>query len=128
MDANIGHILILAKHPRQVRVLISLLESSNFSVALAWSEEQARMQAKENPPFLVIFAGDHHSWSCSLLQDFRARATVHHITLIALTDFHSPSWIHQEENPGFDGFLVNPITSEVLFSLVQSAHTRQVCA
>ncbi|MDX2230684.1 MAG: response regulator [Leptolyngbyaceae cyanobacterium bins.349] len=127
MDAAAGYILLLAKHPRQVRFLSTLLGCSSFAVQIACSEEQAVVQATERPPFLVILAGDHLSWSQGLLRDLRTRATANPIMLVALTDFHDPSWVHQEENPGFDGFLVSPISSEVLSSLVQSAYTRQAC-
>ncbi|MDX2244645.1 MAG: response regulator [Leptolyngbyaceae cyanobacterium bins.302] len=127
IDGTPGYILLLAKHPRQVRFLMSLLGRSSFSVQVACTEEQAVVQATERLPFLVILAGDHLSWSQELLHELRTQATTHPITLVALTDFHAPSWIPQEENPGFDGFLVSPISSEVLLSLVQSAHTRQAC-
>ncbi len=85
------------------------------------------VQAREHPPFLVILTGDHQKWSHALLSKLRTHANAGQITLVALTDFHAPSWMRQEENPGFDGFLVNPISSEVLLSLVQSAYTRQLC-
>ena len=120
-------ILLLAKRPRQVSFLTSLLSCANFSVQVAQSEEQAMLKATEHVPFLVILAGDHLSWSQNLLHCLRSHLALHPPTLIALTDFHTPSWVHQEENPGFDGFLVSPISPEVLFSLVQSAYTRQVC-
>jgi DNA-binding NarL/FixJ family response regulator len=122
-----GHILLLAKQPHRVRVLASLLGRSSHSVAIATTEEQAIAHTIHYPPFLIILAGNHGNWSQPLLHELRARANVHNITLVALSDFHAPSWIHQEENPGFDGFLVTPISSEILSSLVQSAHTRQVC-
>ncbi len=127
MDATSSSILLLAKHPRQVRFLMSLLGCSSFSVEIACSEEQAVVQARERPPFLIILAGDHLSWSQGLLCNLRTRAGAYPVTLVALTDFHAPSWVYQEENPGFDGFFVSPISSEVLSSLVQSAYTRQAC-
>lgn len=103
-----------------------LLGCSTHAVTIASNEEQAIAQVNQYRPFLVILAGDHRSWSRTLLRQLR---TFGHrpITLVALTDFHAPSWLTQEENPGFDGFLVSPISSEVLSTLVQSAHTRQVC-
>lgn len=127
IDVAGSYILLLAQHPRQVRVLMSLLGCSRFAVQIACSEEQAVFQVTENPPFLVILAGDHRFWSQRLLGNLRQQTSAVPMMLVALTDFHAPSWIHQEENPGFDGFLVNPISSEVLSSLVQSAYTRQFC-
>lgn len=127
MESTSGYILLLARHPRQVRVLMSLLGCSSFSVEIACSEAQAILQASEHPPFLVILAGDHRDWSQDLLDKLREYTNTQQTTLVALTDFHAPSWIRQEENPGFDGFLVSPISSEVLSSLVQAAYMRQMC-
>lgn len=123
-----SYILLLASQPRRLRVLVSLLERLNYVVGVAQSEEQAIAQTLQQPPFLMIVAGDYHTWSSKLFRELRTHAKTRNIMLVALTDFHAPSWIHQEENPGFDGFLVSPISSDVLSSLVQSAHTRQVCA
>jgi AmiR/NasT family two-component response regulator len=127
MESPLGYILLLAQHPYQARVLLSLLACSSYSVAIAGSEEQAVVQTVQHPPFLIILAGDHRRWSQTLLQELRYRANTYRITLVALTDCHAPSWVHQEENPGFDGFLVNPLSHEVVSSLVQSAYTRQTC-
>ncbi len=106
-------------------MLASLLRCSSYSVTSAGSEEEALAQLTRQPPFLIILTGDHQNWSHALLQDLRAYASTYRTTFVALTDFHAPRWMHQEENPGFDGFLVYPLSSEVLSSLVQSAHTRQ---
>jgi DNA-binding NarL/FixJ family response regulator len=122
-----SYILLLAKHPHEACGLASLLGCSNYSVAIASSEEQAVAHTAQHPPFLIILAGDHQNWSCTLLRELRSYANAHRITLLALTDFHAPKWMHQEENPGFDGFLVSPISTDILSSLVQSAHTRQIC-
>ncbi len=127
MQLTPGYILLLAKQPHTVNVLATLLGRSSYAVAIANTEEQAIAKISQHAPFLVILAGNHHNWSQTLLRELRTRATKRPITLLALTDFHAPSWIHQEENPGFDGFLVNPISSDILYSLVQSAHTRQIC-
>jgi len=127
MSLTSGHILLLARKYGEVGLLASWLGSSSFSVQIAHSEEQAVDHAVQHSPFLVILAGDHHKWSQSLVCQLRTLASNRCMTLIALTDFHAPSWVMQEDNPGFDGFLVNPISNDILFSLVQSAHTRQVC-
>lgn len=127
MHFSSGYILLLAKQPQKVNVLATLLGRSSYSVAIANTEAQAIAQLVQHPPFLIILAGNHDHWAQSLLHELRTHAKNHQITLVALTDFHAPSWIHQGENPGFDGFLVNPISSDILSSLVQSAQTRQMC-
>ncbi len=105
--------------------LASVLHYSSYSIVSVSSEEQALARMTQQPPFLMILAGDHQNWSQTLLQELRVFANKHRTTFVALTDFHAPRWMHQEENPGFDGFLVSPLSSEVLLALVQSAQTRQ---
>lgn len=128
MQLPSNSILLLTKQPGKVHILIALLRTSKFSVSIATSETQAAHQVIQSPPFLIILAGDHQAWSKDSLGELRSQANSHHITLVALSDFHAPSWVHQDENPCFDGFLVNPISHEILLSLVQSAHTRQMCS
>lgn len=118
-------ILLLAKQPHVVCVLSSLLKHSHYTVVGTSLEEQALAQIDRKPPFLIILAGDIQHWSQPLLKKLRQAANVHRITLVALTDFHMPRWMHQNEAPGFDGFLVHPLEDEVLSSLVESAHARQ---
>ncbi|XHX77892.1 MAG: hypothetical protein RBJ76_26230 [Stenomitos frigidus ULC029] len=125
MPPTQSDILLLAKQSHEVRVLSGLLKHSHYSVASTSSEAQALTQIDRKPPFLIILAGDTQHWSHTLLRTLRHAATIHRITLVALTDFHTPRWMHQDENPGFDGFLVYPLSGEVLSSLVQSAHARQ---
>jgi AmiR/NasT family two-component response regulator len=126
MESASQYILLLAQCPHRLPPLAALLGCSNYSISLACSEEQALVRASEHRPFLIILAGDHQHWSRHLVRRLKIYTRNYPITLVALTDFHAPSWVHQEENPGFDGFLVSPISSEVLFSLVQSAYTRQI--
>jgi DNA-binding NarL/FixJ family response regulator len=125
MHLGSSYILLLAKQPQTLSVLTDLLKQNSCPVAITLSEEQAINHTLKSPPFLIIVVGDRKNWSRSLLGELRSQANAHQITLVALTDFHAPSWIYQEDNPGFDGFLVNPISSDILSSLVQSARTRQ---
>ena len=123
----LSYILLLAQQPQQAQVLLSLFRGSCYDVAIAGSEEQAIHHVNQRPPFLIILFGDPSHWSANLLHHFRAYCPDKQVTLVALTDFHTPRWVHQEENPGFDGFFVAPLSLEVATSLVQSAYTRQVC-
>ncbi len=128
MSLTSSYILLLANQPYEFRPLVSLLGDSDYAVTIADSEEQAVIATLTHCPFLIILAGDLHRWSGHLLGQLRTCANAYRqITLVALTDFHAPSWLPQEDNPGFDGFLVSPISNEVLSSLVEAAHTRQYC-
>lgn len=124
MHSRPGYILLLMKQPQVLGILADLLKQGSHAVAIARSEDQALARARLNPPVLIIVAGDQRNWS-SNLGELRRYANTRQILLVALTDTHSPSWIYQEDNPGFDGFLVNPISSDILSSLVHSAQARQ---
>ncbi|MGB5974209.1 MAG: hypothetical protein WBG38_12875 [Nodosilinea sp.] len=49
------------------------------------------------------------------------------MTIVALTDSASPDWNYCEELPGVDGLLVQPLSIDVLRSLVESAFVRSIC-
>lgn len=79
-------------------------------------------------PCLLIIQGNAHCWSRLRLSRLRAIADADNITILSLSDSHTQSWLSQEENPGFDGFLVNPVSSEVLHSVLCAASARQFCS
>lgn len=90
------------------------------------SIDQAMAKASETPPSLIILSGNQQNWSKQLIGKLRnIEKSSNCITIVALTDSHAPRWMHQEENPGLDGFLVNPLNGDVLVSLLQSAWARQ---
>lgn len=90
------------------------------------SVDQAMAKASKTPPALIILSGSCQNWSQKSIEKLRNVANASScITIVALTDGHSPSWLHQEETPGIDGFLVKPLDSDVLTSLLQSAWARQ---
>jgi AmiR/NasT family two-component response regulator len=126
-DAISDYILLLEYPPQVAKTAFNPLAPmlNHYRLAIAHSEEQAAVHTAHCPPFLIILAGDYQTWSKSLLNRLRTYATIHRITLVALTDAAAASWLDQEDNPGFDGFLVNPLSRDILSSLVQSAHTRQ---
>ena len=43
------------------------------------------------------------------------------VTIVALTESSESSWFPYEEHPSLDGFLVKPLSSDVLNSVVESA-------
>lgn len=128
MQSPSDYILLLTHQPQSVSPLALMLGHCRYLVTIAQSEEQAVAHTTRRPPFLIILAGDYQDWSNGLMRRLRTYANTHRVTLVALTDAYAASWIDQEENPGFDGFLVNPLSRDIIFSLVQSAHTRQSCA
>jgi DNA-binding NarL/FixJ family response regulator len=128
MKFSQSYVLILAQPSDDLQMLESLLERLKCPSIVTHSPEQALAQANQDPPYLMIFAGSHPKWLQMRVNDLRSNlANAGSITIVALTDFHVPKWLHQEDNPGFDGFLVKPLSSDVLTSLLQSAWARQTC-
>ena len=133
MTYSNGYILILDQHSNHFRLIESLLDQTlpdhqRCRVYVADSFEQAVHRAAQMPPYLVILAGSNKSsWSQRLARRLRQAMNTAGVTIVALTDSDAPSWFHQEENPELDGFLVRPLTPDVLSSLVQSALAKQAC-
>jgi CheY-like chemotaxis protein len=121
------YVLLLTQRSEDLQGLGFLLERLRCSVAIVNSPEQLLAQVDQHPPCLVILQSSDDKWSQPIVQQLKTIIDTANTMLVALTDCHSPSWLLQEENPGFDGFLVNPISREVLSSLLQSAAARQMC-
>ncbi len=127
MSSRSSYVLLLAQQPEDLHGLESSLESLRYSVEVAMSPDQAVDRVRQEPPCLVILGSTGQPWSQMLVQKLRSMTTVGMITIVALTDSHVVSWLGQEDNPGFDGFLVRPISRDVLSSLVYSADARRSC-
>lgn len=121
------NVLVLDLETDDIQVLQSLLQSWQCSVVVARSPHQALAFAQYTFPYLVILAGNHQNWSQTFVDQLRLVLKVCHPTIVALTDCHAPSWAPQEAHPGLDGFLVKPLTNDVLSLLVQSSWIKQNC-
>lgn len=120
-------ILLLSQQSQDLEGLARSLQRLDYSVAIASSPEQAVAQVSTAQPYLVILEAHQQYWSSALVETLRRTASTSQMTIVVLTDCHAPSWLPQEENPGFDGFLVKPISDDVLASLIQSAWARRTC-
>lgn len=127
MKSSKSYVLVINQGSDDLQRLKCLLEQLRCPVEVVCSTDQAVSRVRQLPPCLVILTGNQHHWSKSSISRFRHVANCSSTTIVALTDFHAPSWLHQEDNPGVDGFLVKPLSGEVLNSLVQSAWVRQAC-
>lgn len=97
------------------------LGDDRCDVFVASSFQQAVAQAKQAAPCLVILAGDDRRWVQMQVHTLRQSTQAHQATILALTESTHPNWEPHEETPDLDGFLVKPLTTDVLTSLVQSA-------
>lgn len=121
-----GYILVLAPDHQEIRNIQAIEADLPYPVVVARSTEQAMTQLGHGKPCLVILV-DHNgpSWPQHLVQHLRQASPTPDMTIVALTDSTSPQWDHTEDSPELDGFLVRPLSLDIVKSLVESAHARQ---
>ncbi len=119
------YILLLAPQIEELQGLESLLQQLPLDVEVVDTADQALARVSQKPPCLVIL--QEHLRSEAIIQQLRTIASADRMTLVIVTETDSPSWLHQEQHPDIDGFLVKPLSSDVLFSLIHSASARQYC-
>ena len=122
MDSSNGYILLLGQHCGTETMFQSLANHLEGSiVVIAHSADQAVARIEQSIPYLVILSGPHKNWPPAFLSQLRDTVKPLGTTILALTQSHEPSWSPQEEHPGIDGFLVEPLSQDVLHLLVESA-------
>ena len=120
------YILVLEQQPSQdSRLLSMLLDVWRSPLVVASSTNQVLDRIRYLPPSLVILIGNHESWPNHFSLQLRQEANSFGCTILALTDAASPSWPGQDHGSIFDGFLVKPLSSDVLASVLQTAQARR---
>lgn len=99
--------------------------SDQYSFVIASSVEHAVEQARQVNPCLVILVGEDHHWFENQVKALRRTSEAPSMTIVALTESSSPNWQASKETLELDGFLVKPLTDDILVSLVQSAIIKQ---
>jgi AmiR/NasT family two-component response regulator len=99
--------------------------SDQYSFVIASSAEHAVEQARQVNPCLVILVGEDHHWFENQVKALRRSSETPCMTIVALTESASPRWQASKETLELDGFLVKPLTDDILVSLVQSAIIKQ---
>jgi CheY-like chemotaxis protein len=130
MEPSQSYVLVVDQEANDIHILESLLKCLSCSVVVVNSAEQAMMFASQDTPYLVIWISNYLGGAHQFVHQLRDQANHRSqpaMMIVALTDIGAPSWLQQDENPGFDGFLVKPISGEILSSVVQSAWVRQSC-
>ena len=124
MSTHDGYILVL--DPEHQGVRIHTVESElPYPVFVAKSQEQAIARLNQGQPCLIILVGSSgQSWSQTLVQHLRQLSPAEKMTIVALTDSASPQW-NDSDIPELDGFLVKPLSLDIIKSLVESAQARQ---
>lgn len=119
------YILLLAPQIEELQGLESLLQQIALDVEIVDTADEALARVSQSLPCLVIL--QEHLRSAATIHQLRTIAQPDRLTLVIVTETDSPSWLHQEQHPDVDGFLVKPLSSDVLFSLIHSASIRQYC-
>lgn len=120
------YILVLEQQPsHDSRLLSMLLDVWRSPLVVASSTTQVLDRIRYLPPSLVILIGNHESWPHQFASQLRQEANSLGCTILALTDATSPSWPGQDDRSIFDGFLVKPLSSDVLASVLQTAQVRR---
>lgn len=127
MTISRSHVLVIGHPSEDLQRLLGILSRLCCSTDVAMSVEQVMLKVKQRFPHLVILSDDHHDISEDVVRALRNLTHARCSTIVALTDCHAPSWIPLEDVPGIDGFLVKPLNTDVLTSLVQSAWARHTC-
>lgn len=127
MKSTHDYVLVLDQEPNELQSVDLLLGVLQCPTIVVESADQVLAQTHQGIPYLIIVVGNHHQWSAQLLNDLRRTADAVGGTILSLTDVHAPMWEQQEENPGFDGFLVKPLSRDVLASMIQAAWAKHLC-
>jgi AmiR/NasT family two-component response regulator len=103
------------------------LQALNHPIIVASTTEQALSDAHRLCPYLVLLVGEQIYWTGHFVRQLRLAAGIANTTVMALTDDHTFSWISPQDNPGLDGFLVKPLSADILLSLIASACAKKAC-
>ena len=125
MTQHQDYVLVLDSSRNKSQGVHSLIRRLRYPAVIADSAEQAVAHAQQLSPCLVILMGGHESWSGGVIKQLRQTAGAASVTIVALTDAAHPRWAYQEDNPGLDGFLVAPLSRDVLKLLIESALAKQ---
>ena len=126
MNSSNRYILLLDQRCGLDVIVQSLSNHGAGSVFIARSAAQAVARIQESIPYLVILSGTHQNWSQTVVDRLRETVKPLGTTIVALTRSHEPTWSFQEEHPGLDGFLVEPISKDVLNLLIESAVAKTI--
>lgn len=126
MHSSSDYILMLGQHYGTDMMFQTLANHVEGKVFIAHSADQAVARIEQSIPYLVILSGAYKNWPPAFVNRLREIMNPSGTTIVALTQSNEPSWSPQEEHPGIDGFLVEPLSQEVLDLLVESAVAKTI--
>jgi DNA-binding response OmpR family regulator len=121
-----GYILVVDPQRHEMPTFPPTRLDFEYPVFVVNSTEQAMGRLDQGFPCLVILIiDDGQDWLWSFIEKLRQITAARAMTIVALTDATSPEWHYSEDMPDVDGFLVKPLSLDILKSLVASATARQ---
>lgn len=121
MDASKGYILLVGQPRETGSPVRSFLRQFKAASVMVSTVDQALTHVQQHAPYLVILSEPQTHCSPDLMHRLREITRPAGTTIIALTEPNDPRWSPQEDYPGLDGFLVKPLSPDVLSSVVASA-------
>lgn len=119
------YVLVLDEQQRQMFAPDFLSTSDQYPFVIVSSVEHAVKQAREVSPCLVILVGEDRNWFQHQVRTLRHSSQAPAMTIVALAESASSTWQDSKEDLQLDGFLVKPLSDDILTSLVQSAIVKQ---
>ena len=121
MYTSHGYVLLLGGSSEASHPIYYLLRQHQCPVFVACSAAQAVARIEQSSPYLMILAGSRQNWSPALVHRLRQRVRSAEVTIVAFTEMGELGHIPREDHPDLDGFLVKPLSDEVLVSVLESA-------
>lgn len=121
MQSLQDYVLVLDEQKRHLHRSVLSRLSEDYRFVMVTSAEQAINQARQMDSCLVILVGENQRWFEHQVRVLRQADQPPEMTIVALTESGSPRWQNADEALDLDGFLVQPLTDDILVSLVQSA-------
>ncbi|MGK7890790.1 MAG: hypothetical protein AB4042_15770 [Leptolyngbyaceae cyanobacterium] len=120
------YVLMLEQQPsRESHNLARLMNAWRSPFVIAKSTAQVLSSFQDLSPCLVILIGNHNNWPRQFSQQLRVDANLLGCTILALTEAAAPNWPEYEDPSIFDGFLVKPLSFDILDSIIQVAKARR---
>ncbi len=112
---NGGYILVVDPQRQEMSATSSTTFDLECPVLVVNSTEQAMGRLNQGFPWLVILIMDNgQEWLRSSIQQLRQVTATTDMTIVALTDATNPEWTYGDDMPDVDGFLVKPLTLDIL--------------
>lgn len=125
MNLPQDYVLVLDERQRHPNQLDFPATAGRYDYIVASSATHAIETARRINPCLVILVGENHGWLRDQVHALRCSVKTPPLTIVALSESTSPRWLSSKEMPELDGFLVKPLTDDILVSLMQSASIKQ---